>query len=113
LLNKEKDNDLKESKILNQEKDIDMLSRNLDDKNKEYAIIKDKLEQKAILANKLSNERNSLFNELEGEKFETNKKIMGYQREFNKCESEADRKIADWQTKHNSKEQELENVKIK
>jgi len=34
LITKEKDNELKESKILNQEKDIEILARNLDDKNK-------------------------------------------------------------------------------
>jgi hypothetical protein len=76
LITKEKDNDLKESKILNQEKDIEILSKNLDDRNKTYAIIKNKLEQKSAITNQLADERNKLFNELESEKFETNKKIM-------------------------------------
>lgn len=112
LVNKEKDNELKESKILNQEKDIEILARNLDEKNKTYAIIKDKLENKAEITNKLANERNSLFNELEREKYETNNKIIAMQDQFNQIENDADKKISEWIRKHNSKDEELENNKI-
>jgi len=112
LMNREKDNDLKEAKILNQEKDINILSKNLDDKNKTYAIIKEKLMQKSEITTKLANERNALFNNLEKEKFETNTKIIQIQDEFNQIENVTDTKISEWVNKHNIKEAELENNKI-
>jgi hypothetical protein len=53
---------LQTSKILSQEKDIIYLTKNFDDKNKTYSILKDKLDQKSADAYQLAADRNSLFN---------------------------------------------------
>lgn len=49
---------------------------------------------------------------MENEKFKTNNEIIDMENHFNIIEHEADNKVSQWMSKHNAKEQELENAKI-
>lgn len=60
----------------------------------------------------MAKERNELFKKLENEKYKTNTEIIEMENRFNIIENEADNKVSQWMSKHNAKEQELENVKI-
>jgi len=75
-------------------------------------MIRDKLDKKSNITTDLAKERNDLFKKLENEKFKTNNEIIDMENHFNMIENEADNKVAQWMSKHNAKEQELENAKI-
>jgi hypothetical protein len=75
-------------------------------------MIRDKLDKKSNITTDLAKERNDLFKKLENEKFKTNNEIIDMENHFNMIENEADNKVSQWMSKHNAKEQELENAKI-
>jgi hypothetical protein len=109
---KENITDLNQVKIINQEKDIKNLADDLEEENKTYAILKDKLEQKSTITGELSIERNDIFNKLEKEKYDINNKIINIQEQYTEVENKADMKINEWVSNYNNKEAELENNKI-
>jgi hypothetical protein len=91
--------DLQTSKILSQEKDIISKSKNLDDKEKSYIILKEKLEQKTSDAYQLSTEGNILFNNREQLKYDSHVTIVDMQSKFNDILVEKNKKMANWMAK--------------